>query len=315
MDEGAPLDVTPRRAAASIAWTTARSSAGRSSPARATAGRCSWTARCSTSKSGPRRPGAVGAVAQPPTCSRRPMPARVTAILVEPGQAVRKGDVLVKLEAMKMELAVRAPRDGTVSRGVLPGRRTGAARRRPAGDRMSGGTTVPERACRRGRAARRPAERARADRHRRQGRVHRPAVRGRTAGDRSGGVRRARSGCRRWPTRPRSLAGYRAAPGTCVLGARAEPHRASSARGGRHRRGGDLRGRVRDVQPAEHQPGDRRVAGGLRGRRRGGASGRHPRARLPVDLLRLPVRRRRRSVDASRRWPGGCSAWVSARSC
>lgn len=45
-----------------------------------------------------------------------PMPARVTAIPVEAGQAVRKGDVLVKLEAMKMELAVRAPRDGTVSR-------------------------------------------------------------------------------------------------------------------------------------------------------------------------------------------------------
>ncbi len=45
-----------------------------------------------------------------------PMPARVTAIPVAAGQAVRKGDVLVKLEAMKMELAVRAPRDGTVSR-------------------------------------------------------------------------------------------------------------------------------------------------------------------------------------------------------
>jgi 3-methylcrotonyl-CoA carboxylase alpha subunit len=45
-----------------------------------------------------------------------PMPARVTSIAVEAGQAVRKGDLLVKLEAMKMELAVRAPRDGTVSR-------------------------------------------------------------------------------------------------------------------------------------------------------------------------------------------------------
>jgi 3-methylcrotonyl-CoA carboxylase alpha subunit len=44
-----------------------------------------------------------------------PMPARVTAILVEPGQAVRRGDVLLKLEAMKMELAVRAPRDGSVT--------------------------------------------------------------------------------------------------------------------------------------------------------------------------------------------------------
>jgi 3-methylcrotonyl-CoA carboxylase alpha subunit len=43
-----------------------------------------------------------------------PMPARVTAIVVEVGQQVRKGDVLLKLEAMKMELAVRAPRDGVV---------------------------------------------------------------------------------------------------------------------------------------------------------------------------------------------------------
>ena len=43
-----------------------------------------------------------------------PMPAKVTAVLVEAGQRVRKGDVLMKLEAMKMELAVRAPRDGAV---------------------------------------------------------------------------------------------------------------------------------------------------------------------------------------------------------
>ncbi len=44
-----------------------------------------------------------------------PMPAKVTAVLVEAGQHVRKGDVLLKLEAMKMEMAVRAPRDGTVT--------------------------------------------------------------------------------------------------------------------------------------------------------------------------------------------------------
>jgi 3-methylcrotonyl-CoA carboxylase alpha subunit len=44
-----------------------------------------------------------------------PMPARVLAIMVEPGQRVAKGDVLVTLEAMKMELPVRAPRDGTVA--------------------------------------------------------------------------------------------------------------------------------------------------------------------------------------------------------
>jgi 3-methylcrotonyl-CoA carboxylase alpha subunit len=46
-----------------------------------------------------------------------PMPAKVTAILVEAGQQVHKGDVLIKLEAMKMELAVRAPRDG-IARGI-----------------------------------------------------------------------------------------------------------------------------------------------------------------------------------------------------
>ena len=43
-----------------------------------------------------------------------PMPARVTRILVVPGDTVTRGDVVVTLEAMKMELPVRAPRDGTI---------------------------------------------------------------------------------------------------------------------------------------------------------------------------------------------------------
>lgn len=43
-----------------------------------------------------------------------PMPARVLSVAVEVGQRVAKGDVLVTLEAMKMELPVRAPRDGSV---------------------------------------------------------------------------------------------------------------------------------------------------------------------------------------------------------
>jgi 3-methylcrotonyl-CoA carboxylase alpha subunit len=64
---------------------------------------------------GPESAGRGGAKATADLLSA-PMPARVTAIAVEAGQAVRKGDVLVKLEAMKMEMAVRAPRDGTVSR-------------------------------------------------------------------------------------------------------------------------------------------------------------------------------------------------------
>jgi biotin carboxyl carrier protein len=44
-----------------------------------------------------------------------PMPARVLSVAVEVGQTVAKGDVLVTLEAMKMELPIRAPRDGTVA--------------------------------------------------------------------------------------------------------------------------------------------------------------------------------------------------------
>jgi biotin carboxyl carrier protein len=43
-----------------------------------------------------------------------PMPATVLRIVVEPGQRVSKGEVLVVLEAMKMELAIKAPRDASV---------------------------------------------------------------------------------------------------------------------------------------------------------------------------------------------------------
>jgi biotin carboxyl carrier protein len=43
-----------------------------------------------------------------------PMSATVVRIHVAPGAAVRDGDVLVALEAMKMELPIRAPRDGVV---------------------------------------------------------------------------------------------------------------------------------------------------------------------------------------------------------
>ncbi len=43
-----------------------------------------------------------------------PMPGTVVKVLVEPGQQVHRGDILIKLEAMKMELPVRAPHDGSV---------------------------------------------------------------------------------------------------------------------------------------------------------------------------------------------------------
>jgi acetyl-CoA/propionyl-CoA carboxylase biotin carboxyl carrier protein len=44
-----------------------------------------------------------------------PMPATVIKVLVKAGDAVRKGDVVVLLEAMKMELPVRALSDGIVA--------------------------------------------------------------------------------------------------------------------------------------------------------------------------------------------------------
>ncbi|MEW6320303.1 MAG: biotin/lipoyl-containing protein [Acidobacteriota bacterium] len=44
-----------------------------------------------------------------------PMPATVVNVLVTPGATVAKGDTVVLLEAMKMELPVRAPRDGIVT--------------------------------------------------------------------------------------------------------------------------------------------------------------------------------------------------------
>ena len=44
-----------------------------------------------------------------------PMPGKVVTVAVKPGQRVRRGDTLVTLEAMKMEAAVRAELDATVS--------------------------------------------------------------------------------------------------------------------------------------------------------------------------------------------------------
>jgi biotin carboxyl carrier protein len=43
-----------------------------------------------------------------------PMPATVIKVLVTPGSRVKKGDTVIVLEAMKMELPVRAPADATV---------------------------------------------------------------------------------------------------------------------------------------------------------------------------------------------------------
>lgn len=44
-----------------------------------------------------------------------PMQGKVLRIPVKPGQAVKKGDVLIVLEAMKMENEIQAGQDGTVA--------------------------------------------------------------------------------------------------------------------------------------------------------------------------------------------------------
>lgn len=44
-----------------------------------------------------------------------PMPGNILAVNVTAGQAVKKGDVLLVLEAMKMENEIMSPVDGTVT--------------------------------------------------------------------------------------------------------------------------------------------------------------------------------------------------------
>ncbi len=47
---------------------------------------------------------------------RAPMPGLVVALLVEEGQAVKKGQVLLILESMKMQNELKSPRDGSIGR-------------------------------------------------------------------------------------------------------------------------------------------------------------------------------------------------------
>jgi len=49
-----------------------------------------------------------------PGALEAPMPGRVIAVRIAPGQSVTKGQELLVVEAMKMENALRAPRDGVV---------------------------------------------------------------------------------------------------------------------------------------------------------------------------------------------------------
>ena len=50
---------------------------------------------------------------------KAPMPGIIVSVNVQPGTVVKKGDVLVILEAMKMENEIVAPRDGIVSQIIV----------------------------------------------------------------------------------------------------------------------------------------------------------------------------------------------------
>ena len=58
----------------------------------------------------PAASGAAGAVK-----IESPMPGKILAIKANAGQAVKQGDVVMILEAMKMENEITAPADGTVA--------------------------------------------------------------------------------------------------------------------------------------------------------------------------------------------------------
>ena len=57
----------------------------------------------------PAASGAVGAKVN------APMPGKILAVKANAGQAVKKGDVIIVLEAMKMENDIVAPQDGTIA--------------------------------------------------------------------------------------------------------------------------------------------------------------------------------------------------------
>jgi biotin carboxyl carrier protein len=53
---------------------------------------------------------------------RAPMPGLVVTILVTEGQSIKKGQVLLILESMKMQNELKSPRDGVIGRlRVKPG--------------------------------------------------------------------------------------------------------------------------------------------------------------------------------------------------
>ncbi len=93
---GAAYDVTVEELAAGAAPVAAAPAAPKAAPAAAAAPKAA--------------PAAAGAVSV-----KAPMPGNILDVKVNVGAAVKAGQVLVILEAMKMENEIVAPQDGTVA--------------------------------------------------------------------------------------------------------------------------------------------------------------------------------------------------------
>ena len=62
----------------------------------------------------PAAPTAAPAAAAGDTLVKAPMPGNILSVSVKPGDAVKKGQAIMVLEAMKMENEILSPIDGTV---------------------------------------------------------------------------------------------------------------------------------------------------------------------------------------------------------
>ena len=60
-------------------------------------------------------PAAAPTAGGPAKALKSPLPGSITKILVTPGQAVKKGETLLMMEAMKMENEIKAEKDGVVA--------------------------------------------------------------------------------------------------------------------------------------------------------------------------------------------------------